>query len=78
MIIIIACDECGEDHILNTDTKEIQHTTTLKGVKYDAVSYEDDEITAEIAKRYDMYKWRCRICGEISELNAHAETKWYL
>ncbi len=80
MNVLFACDECGEDHIINSDTKEIKVRDKQLSVcdQCDHVSYEEDEINKVEAKKFDGFKWKCLICDTEMEEDSYTKVTYHL
>ena len=80
MKIMFACDECGIDHIIDSDTKEIELWNAKEmGYSYfQYVQYEDDPLPKEVVKSFDGFKWKCLKCGCEGEEKIYTRTEYYL
>ena len=79
-IVLFACWECGEDHIIDSQVKTVKHWDAKRD-GYDCfkyVQYEDDPIPEDIAKSFDGFKWKCTLCGEEMEEECYTKTEYYL
>lgn len=80
MKILFACDECGEDHIIDSRTKEVVFfdKTVYDYCSFQAVSYEEDTIDEENAKALDGLKWKCTKCGTEMKEEYYTKTTYHI
>ena len=78
--VIFACDECGEDHMIDSVTKEVIlfDKTIHDYADIEAVSYEEDPVPEEVAEAFNGFKWKCTKCGEEMEEEYYTKTQYYL
>ena len=78
--VLFDCDECGTDHMIDSVTKEVIlfDKTIHDYANIEAVSYEEDPVSKEVAEAFNGFKWKCIKCGEEMEEEYYTNTKYYL